>query len=53
MFHIVIDHPPIDEEFEVVRSTTSLRDVTFERSVTGAGSVAFQRLVRRVPRRSR
>ena len=22
MFHIVIDHPPIEEEFEVVRSTT-------------------------------
>ena len=28
MFHTVIDHPPIEEEFEVVRSTTSLRDVT-------------------------
>ena len=27
MFHIVIDHPPIEEEFEVVRSTTSLRDI--------------------------
>jgi len=49
MFHTVIDHPPLDEEFEVVRSTTSLRDVTFERSVTGADLVAFQRLVRRVP----
>src|SRR6187397_3274928 len=49
MFHIVIDHPPIDEEFEVVRSTTSLRDVTFERPVTGADLVAFQKLVRRVP----
>jgi MoxR-like ATPase len=49
MFHIVIDHPPVDEEFEVVRSTTSLRDVTFERPVTGADLIAFQRLVRRVP----
>src|SRR5688500_9116774 len=49
MFHIVIDHPPIEEEFEVVRSTTSLRDVTFERPVTGADLVAFQKLVRRVP----
>src|SRR6266571_4324866 len=35
MFHTVIDHPPLDEEFEVVRSTTSSRDVTFERPVTG------------------
>jgi MoxR-like ATPase len=49
MFHIVIDHPPIDEEFEVVRSTTSLRDISFERPVSGADLIAFQRLVRRVP----
>src|SRR3954465_15022774 len=49
MFHIVIDHPPLDEEFEVVRSTTSLRELNFERPVTGADLVAFQRLVRRVP----
>jgi MoxR-like ATPase len=49
MFHIVIDHPPVDEEFEVVRSTTSLRDMEFERPVTGSDLVAFQRLVRRVP----
>jgi MoxR-like ATPase len=49
IFHIVIDHPPVEEEFEVVRSTTSLREVTFERPVSGADLVAFQRLVRRVP----
>jgi MoxR-like ATPase len=49
MFHIVIDHPPVDEEFEVVRTTTALRDPEFERPVSGADLVAFQRLVRRVP----
>src|SRR6187401_826647 len=49
MFHIVIDHPPLEEEFEVVRSTTSLRDISFERPVSGADLIAFQRLVRRVP----
>jgi MoxR-like ATPase len=49
MFHIVIDHPPIEEEFEVVRSTTSLREIAFERPVSGADLIAFQRLVRRVP----
>src|SRR6187431_360560 len=49
MFHIVIDHPPIEEEFEVVRSTTSTQNVTFERPVSGADLVAFQKLVRRVP----
>jgi MoxR-like ATPase len=49
MFHIVIDHPPLDEELEVVRSTTSLQEMAFERPVSGADLVAFQRLVRRVP----
>ena len=49
MFHIVIEHPPEDEEFEVVRTTTAILDPQFERPVTGADLVAFQRLVRRVP----
>src|SRR6187401_1162457 len=49
MFHIVIDHPPEDEEFEVVRTTTAPADPHFERTVTGEDLIAFQRLVRRVP----
>ena len=49
MFHIVIDHPPEEEEYEVVRTTTAIQDPHFERPVSGADLVAFQRLVRRVP----
>jgi MoxR-like ATPase len=49
MFHIVIDHPPEEEEFEVVRTTTAIQEPQFEKPVTGADLVAFQRLVRRVP----
>ena len=49
MFHIVIDHPPEDEEFDVVRTTTGLIDPHYERPVNGADLVAFQALVRRVP----
>jgi MoxR-like ATPase len=49
MFHIVIEHPPEEEEFDVIRTTTSVLDPTFERTVTGEDLVAFQRLVRRVP----
>ena len=49
MFHIVIEHPPEEEEFEVVRTTTAILDPQFERPVTGADLIAFQRLVRRVP----
>ena len=49
MFHIIIDHPPEDEEFEVVRTTTAILEPQFERTVTGPDLIAFQRLVRRVP----
>src|SRR5947208_15913089 len=49
MFHIVIEHPPEEEELEVVRTTTAIIDPHFERPVSGAELVAFQRLVRRVP----
>ncbi|HET9265490.1 MAG TPA: MoxR family ATPase [Vicinamibacterales bacterium] len=49
MFHIVIDHPPEDEEFEVVRTTTAILEPRFEQPVSGQDLVAFQRLVRRVP----
>jgi MoxR-like ATPase len=49
MFHIVIEHPPEDEELNVVRATTAIQDPSFERTVSGADLVAFQRLVRRVP----
>ena len=49
MFHIVIEHPPEDEEFDVVRTTTAVLEPRFERTVTGPDLIAFQRLVRRVP----
>jgi MoxR-like ATPase len=49
MFHIIIDHPPEHEELEVVRATTAIVDPQYNRPVTGADLVAFQRLVRRVP----
>ncbi len=49
MFHIVIEHPPEDEEYNVVRTTTAVLDPKFERPVTGADLMAFQSLVRRVP----
>src|SRR5712675_3230474 len=49
MFHIVIEHPPEEEELEVVRATTAIIDPHFTRPVSGPDLVAFQRLVRRVP----
>jgi MoxR-like ATPase len=49
MFHIVIDHPPEDEELDVVRTTTVVQQHDFEHAVTGADLVAFQELIRKVP----
>ena len=34
MFHIVIDHPPEDEELEVLRTTTAIQDARVERAVS-------------------
>ena len=49
MFHIVIEHPPEDEELEVVRTTTVVQRPEFQHAVTGADLVAFQELIRKVP----
>ena len=49
MFHIVIEHPPENEELEVVRTTTITNNPTYNHAVTGADLVAFQELVRKVP----
>jgi MoxR-like ATPase len=49
MFEIIIDYLPEDEELEVIRSTTSLRDYQFEHAMSGADIRAYQQLVRKVP----
>src|SRR5687767_2893009 len=49
MYHIIIEHPPYDEEIEVVRTTTAILAPEFSRPVSGDDLVAFQRLVRKVP----
>jgi MoxR-like ATPase len=49
MFHIIIEHPPYDEELDVIKSTTSIQNPQINRPITGEDLVAFQRLVRKVP----
>jgi MoxR-like ATPase len=49
MFHIVVEHPPEDEEYNVVRTTTAILDPQFKRPVSGPELISFQKLVRRVP----
>jgi MoxR-like ATPase len=49
MFHIIMDYLPVDEEMEVVRTTTAIQAPEFEHAVTGKDIVQFQELVRKVP----
>jgi MoxR-like ATPase len=49
MFHIVIEHPPYDEELDVIKTTTSIQTPEINRPITGDDLVSFQRLVRKVP----
>jgi MoxR-like ATPase len=49
MYHIVIEHPPYDEEIAVVRATTAIQDPKLERPVSGEDLIAFKTLVRKVP----
>ena len=49
MFEIVIDYLSAEDELDVIRQTTSLRDIEFEYAMSGADIRAFQRLVRKVP----
>ena len=49
MFHVIIEHPPYDEELGVVRTTAAIQNPQLERPVSGEDLVSFQSLVRRVP----
>ena len=45
MYHIIIEHPPHDEEIDVVRTTTAIQDPKLERPGERRGSDRVQRLV--------
>ncbi len=49
LFNVVIDYLPEAQEVEVVKATTSVAELAFERVVTGPDLLAFQTLVRKVP----
>ena len=49
MYHIIIEHPPYDEELGVVQTTTALQNPQLERPISGEDLISFQRLVRKVP----
>jgi MoxR-like ATPase len=49
MFHVRVDYPSFDEEIEVVRRTTTQRDVQVRHVLTGEDIVKLQDLVYRIP----
>ncbi len=49
MFNIVIDYLSEEEEIQVVSQTTTLRQVQFEKTISGPEIIEFQRLVRKMP----
>ena len=49
MFDIRIDYPKKDEEVEIVRTTTALREVDLQRVLTAEQVVEAQKVVRKLP----
>ncbi len=49
MFNIIIGYLNEADEIQVVSQTTSLREVTFEKTIGGPEILEFQRLVRKMP----
>ena len=49
MFNIVIGYLNEKDEIDVVNQTTSIQDVTFEKTIGGEEILEFQRLVRKMP----
>jgi len=49
MFSIYLDYPTIDEEVEVVKSTTSDKNVNVNSLFTADEIIEYQKLIRRIP----
>ena len=49
MFNIMIDYPPLDQEMEIVATTTSSYQPALNKVINGEKIVEMQELVRRVP----
>jgi MoxR-like ATPase len=49
MFNIVIEYLSEEEEIQVVNQTTTIREVQFEKTISGPEIIEFQQLVRKMP----
>jgi len=49
MFNIPLDYPSFDEEIEVVKGTTTIRDLELRNIISGEQIMSFQQLIRKIP----
>ncbi len=49
MFNIVVDYPAYAEELQVVKNTTSMREVQVNKTITAKEIIEFQQLIRKIP----
>ncbi len=49
MFHILVDYPSEEEEFQIVRQTTADVETTIAATLSGEQILELQKIVRRVP----
>jgi MoxR-like ATPase len=49
MFNITLDYPSYSEEIDVVKKTTTDREVNLTKQLSATDIINFQRLIRRVP----
>ena len=49
MFHVRVDYPSFDEEIQIVRQTTTHREVAVQKVLSGEDIVSLQDLVYRIP----
>jgi len=49
MFNITLDYPSFAEEVDVVKNTTSNRNVALDKIITGEEILAYQALIRKIP----
>ncbi len=49
MFNVVLDYPTLEEELEVVRNTTSDREVKLSKVMNGAQISQIQSLIKKIP----
>ena len=49
MFNVVLDYPSYEEELQVIKSTTSDRNVTLNKVLDAEQIISYQQLIRKIP----